>query len=784
LAASCAKVDVDLRSKSSDGPSEEALNFTDTTSDGRPVQYAVIDPAKYDNIDFTKVHPKTQQFFGLASATAVKLRNTPTDFRRLFEYTNIQESVPEDLFLLGVKRACQEEFPGSSLRACIDEGIAKSGALVFQQKVPRANPANLNDEKYALDVAYGTLGVTGVTVTAPDGTTHKAMMFTCAGCHSSVEAHLGSDNSRMLYVDGRGTSTIGDGMANRAFQPYADKAKAVLNNPADPFWTASAKTKAGGLLASQYELFRTAHGSRYYATDADLAEAAKKLDSQKVVNSGWLLAMMAAGASAKASCGVLGSGQVGVLGAKRGGLCQDTLSDDTVAEKTQWVSPELFLPGGARQNIFDEIFVTGNPIDNVPTRAGRSLVPNRYTTQDALGSVPNVNFAIEYLTMVNVDSNGFDRISSRYLLAATSAYVPFPAMIDANIAKTWYGPTATPASARAALDQSWPRTVLRDFVNVSPLYHKARYTQPEPVASVHAPTMTVAEVAQAEGYVGGQCFNCHVTAAFNVNQALSACGPGTTDCVLNGQQRPVMSYTSFYKQDTPTSMFASRMFGQIGSIPAALGGISQVAMNVDIKGKPSRIPFLYGLSLTNWGYLSFADALKINRPQPFYAVVAPVINTSGVTQVRTMNVAFSLAGNGVTGVQELRCNKTQTFNIGGVVKSCRDTLIQLSGATPRLLGEDRAIGVHGSLVRPESVGVSPAVVSKYLSALAVGRLNVPGYRPLTFTYAPELWSDAGAGTGGGTGGGSTGGGTGDTTSGDGSGSGGAAGGGGMGPMEP
>jgi len=755
VAAACAKVDLDLRSKSNNDKDDAGLNFVDAPSDGRPTQFAVTDATKYANIDFTKVHPKTQEFYGLATPTAVKIRNSPEDFKKLFEYTNVQESIPEAEFLAAVKRACLEEYPGSSLRACIDEGIAKSGALVFQPKVPRANPANLNDEKYALDVAYGTVGVTGVVVTAPNGTSHQALMFTCIGCHDSSFAIDGSDNTRMLHVDGRGDWAGADGLANRSLQPYVDKLRSVVNNPSDAIWAISAKAKSAGMLAAQYERIRSIHGSRYYATDADLAESIKKMDAQKLVNSGWLFAMMAAGTSAKKSCAKAGNNSIGTIGATKVTSCRDTLSDLDVAEKTERVTLDTFLPGGSRQNILDEIFVSGNPVNSVPTRAQRSLIPNIFKTDDEMVAMRNNNFAIEYLTTIGTDMVTYDNISARYLLGATSGSLLMPANIDSDIAKAWYGPAATPTSAKAALYENGPRTVLRGFFDMSPLYHKARYTQPEPVAKVYAPTMTMAEINQAQTYMNNACYSCHVTATFDLNQAQTTCGVGTTDCSIAGKQRPTWSWESFYKQNTPTSMFAKRMFAQIGSIPAALSGVNGVSLNTDIQSKSSRIPFLNLQSLTDWGYLSFADALKLTRPAPFYAVVSPVVAYTGETKIRRMNVGFSLAGNGVTGVQELRCNKTQTFNIGGVVKSCRDTLIQLSGATPRLLGEDNAIGVHANVARPESSGVAPATVAKYLSGLSVGRLNVAGYRSLTLTYVPELWSDASGSSadGGGTGGG-------------------------------
>ena len=162
-AIGCNKKNNEVRkaNNSAAGNKSEAVQtseFSSTASDGREFEYAKLDATRVANTDYTRMHPKTAEFYGVSSDTAIEFQHSITDVKKLRNFTNFQEAIFEDELILAVKTACDEEGY-TSIRSCLNDGVGKSGALVLLPTQPRANPNDPNDVKHILDVADNTFGL-------------------------------------------------------------------------------------------------------------------------------------------------------------------------------------------------------------------------------------------------------------------------------------------------------------------------------------------------------------------------------------------------------------------------------------------------------------------------------------------------------------------------------------------------------------------------------------------------------------------------------------------------
>jgi hypothetical protein len=766
------------RTKDQKPAEDPGMNFTNAAADGRPVQYATVNETRRSQVDYTKLHPETRTYFGL-SADNIKIVNEAADFKRLVDYTNVQESIPESDFVAAAQRACREEFPSLTIKACMDEVIKRSGAVVFKLTTPLASPTNLNDPNHILEVAYGTLGVIPVITQTAAGPRND-FMTGCVSCHSSIKTSIGHDGQRMMHVDARGQWSGGDpGREFDTAMSYITRGKSVLSNPSDPIWSVSSRARAAGLLADQYERLRGIHGATFYATDQHLIEYSRHGDIDRAVNSGWLIAMMSWGTSARNGCGFLNMEEPN---------CDISLSDAAIARTTERANLSLFLPGGDRYNISNAILANG-PYNLLPLRQQRNSLDQNYTFGSTTVRGINPSFALPYLDWSNTGGL-YATNASQYLMAATSVALLMPASIDLDLARKWYGPSATSVSGRAQIDANIPRTVIRGLGRSSPDYHWSRGKSALPVDANFAPRMTQAELNAAQNYVNNTCYSCHSQVRYDLSATSleKACGSSYSCELLYTNGNFSSNGTDWFGIDTPSAMFADRVFKEFnGSLVESMNGIVGLTTNSHIQAQPARVPLYGRASLTDWSALSFTEALRTNPPAPRFAVLAPVENSIGEVQVRSMTLNFDLDGNGVIGTERLMCGKQQSFTIAGVVYGCRDAIRAVSGYTPRLLGESEQVAIHASLARPATFGTPEEVVQRYLHGLAQRRVVVTGFpaRDVILKYEMKP-GDCGDGTGttrgvdGDCGGDPTGGGTNEGSSTGGGSSGGDSGGGGSG----
>jgi len=727
------------------GEDESSLNFTNAATDGRAVNFATYDLSRIGLVNRARVHEESRKFYGLAQDTHVKFLNPPEDVDVLWRFTNIQEAIFESELIAGAQRACAEEFPGLSIKACMDQVVAKSGALVFKLSTPLASDANVNDPNHIIQTAIGTMGVVPVNIETPSGVV-RGFAPSCIGCHAGPkareEAPLGH---RMLYVDARGQNSYGDfGREAASVTSYITRAKNALANPSDPIWSAHpTRGKAMGLLADQYERLRGIHGAAHYATDADLIEYAKHVNADRAVNSGWIYALMSSATTA------------------RNAVCSDfltcqlpTVTDQWVADVTSRASLQLFLPGGERYNISNEFLHLGNPL-NVPLRMARSSLDLNYDgvmqngASTMVTNLGNPSFALEYYDWTMVRSLSYDRAesyaeaASRYLLGATAVAGLLPATFDLDLVQKWYGSSASAAAGLNNVRTHLARIVMRDHGTVGKLYHAARGAAPLPVESAHAVRMTQTELNAAQNYVTNTCYSCHSTVTYHLdaNNLAISCESAYTCDVKYRNLEPRSGF------DTPTSMYADRVMGQIGSIYESLSGIPYLYLNQKIEAKAQRIPLAYRKSLTDWSALSFREALGASTPAPRYAALAPIESAAGEARVRTMTLNFDLDGNGTIGTENLICGKNQSFTISGVTYGCRDAIKMVSGFSPRLLGESEQVGIHAAVARPAAFGTTSDVIQRYLTGLADGRVIVTGAeaRDVILQFEQELKDASGGG---------------------------------------
>ena len=200
---------------------KKVFGFNDAPSDGRPVQRAVY--AGTSNVDFTKLHPMTVDFYGLPSNTAIQILNTPADVDTLFKFTNVQESVSEENLITFVKRACTDEGLGT-IQNCLNTAIKQSGAIVFLPKVKLTVTTDPNDPNLIRDVVRNSLGMTSVNVDTPTGP-KPHYMISCANCHVSAISATNEAGGKMLTMNLAGESNVADPLRTGTAQTYIDKAK-------------------------------------------------------------------------------------------------------------------------------------------------------------------------------------------------------------------------------------------------------------------------------------------------------------------------------------------------------------------------------------------------------------------------------------------------------------------------------------------------------------------------------------------------------------------------------
>ena len=357
------------RDKSSKDGVEKSYAFNNADSDGRPVVYATS--TSIDNIDLTRLHPMSANFYGV-QPTDVKIMNDSNNYPILLGFTNMQESTEVTDFINIVKRTCQTEGLGT-IKSCLDTIIKQSGAVVFEPKVRLTQDSDPNNENLIRDVAFNTLGVKVVDVATPTGS-KKALMAACVSCHNSTRTLTNSFGQKAVHINLAGDSAIADTLVTGEFDRYRTIVSNIINNPADALFQTSAKAKAAGLLAAQYEKLRSIHGPQMYATDADLKRYSTQISSNRAVASGWVFAMLAFSTSARQSCewgSPVPSGYQSGLGDCGTGEITPALT----AKRTERVSLQEFLPNGSRYNITQELLLTGAP-DTIPAREMRSQLPS------------------------------------------------------------------------------------------------------------------------------------------------------------------------------------------------------------------------------------------------------------------------------------------------------------------------------------------------------------------------------------------------------------------------
>ena len=734
---------------------EKSFAFSDAPSDGRPVVYA--DSMPISNIDMTRLHPSSADFYGV-SATDVRIVTDPANIEILWGFTNMQESIPVRVLIDAVKRACQTEGLGS-IKSCLDTVIKKSSAVVFMPKVPLTQSTDPNDENLIRDVAFNTLGVKVVDVIDLNGAHVESVMGACVGCHSTSVTRTNSSGGKSLHLNFAGDNAIADALYTGEFDRYKTLFSNMINNPGDAFWQTSAKAKAAGLLAAQYEKLRSIHGAQMYATDSDLQRYSREASASRVVSSGWVYAMMAFSTTARQSCewgNDLGhSTDPALVNCGTGAL-----TSSIVASRTERVTLQEFLPNGSRYNITQSLLLTGAP-DSIPSREMRSQLPpaghentsisqgmDEFSGQHTSLRNKNRNFALEYVDFTNdwrgsLAATDSEYATKRYLLGATSISAVMPSSIDQSLATSWYGAGVTSAQAKDRIYAALPRTVVHNFDDDSQAYHAARKTPPMSADSSFSPTLSQAEASAAQSYMDGQCYSCHTSGTMDLGYfTVTQCANGST-CDLLSRDRSDLTTEFLNYKNTPTSGFAQRIMAAIGALPEAMSGLPGLKPTADIVSKPHRLPLLFRQALTDWSYASFSEALSAAPHAPQFAVLSPVSDINGKAQVRRMQVNVDLGYTSRAAPQELRCLKSASFDLdgnGSRESSCYDTLRTLSGASPRALGVSDAIAGHAAVAKPGQLGISAESVGKYLQAIDVGGLNIQdgaGTKYIKFVYSDE-----------------------------------------------
>lgn len=723
LQVSCRK-ELDVKKKEEAPPAEtqepaepdvskvEASKFTDLQASGRKQIFATF--RSIGNVNFTRVHPSTQAFYGISTVNDVVMTQDPAHTEILYKFSNIQEAATKPEILAAAQRVCKEEG-FTSLKQCLDEAIKRSGAIVFQPKTKLTTTTNVNDPNLLWDVLDNMLGITPVRIEtnpAQDG-----YMLACSSCHASGRTLTNASGAKKLTVDLRGDSALADGKKTIDPADYIQRSKAVVNNPSDPIWAVSNRTKAAGLLAAQYLHLQQTQGQNYALSESHITKHLKDASVSRYVNIGWVFAMLSASTTARVSCN--GDTYGGGIADPR---CHDALDDNLVAKRTERATLEHFMVGGSRYNI-TQAFLSKGDFALVPDRPMRSLLP---LTGSDYYDVYNPTFALEYMTFSPYNQfTNRNQINSRYLLGATAGAAVMPANYELGIARAWLGSAATSATAADYVNTNLERVVLRNYAADSLAYHSARFSQTAPVAKDFAPVVTKAELQKLRHYLVQTCYTCHSNSTiFITDNHWNACANGA-ECEIRSiyWRNASSAYGNMYS--SPTADYASVVFKSINSTPEPLSGLDYTQANHYIKSKPGRIPLLNRHSLTDWSYTSFADALAPTPPAAQYGVLSPIVSYNGVTQFRTQYLNFSL-GFG-SGTQQLRCLETAKFDLNGdgiAESSCQDTLKAVSGYTPRLIGKSDAVTRHATVARPTAYETTADAVNRFLHGLDVGMLKV------------------------------------------------------------
>jgi hypothetical protein len=677
-------------------------DFNNAASDGRGVAFS--DWADiYSKIDFTRLHPKTQQFYQTSSQTAVNILIEPDRQEILWKFSNFQDSVAVTDVIAGVKRACtRENF--TSIKACLDDAIAKSGAVVFEMKQKLGNPLLPNDENHIRDALYGLLGATFINSPVHTGGTELRMTTSCAACHNAVSSKLSGSNTT-LFVDLRGDNSYSDVLSKRDAMTSWAEFKNYVANPADPIWATSAETKAAGYMAAQYMKLKDQYAHQYGYDEDDIRTNAHKANIKSVVDSGWVSAFANWITTARAWSGVY----------------PDEASDDLRISKVTEKATALNILQ-TRSNLLQPWSVLA------PFRAQRSVVYAPSETLLASRSLEApANFALDYMKYRGNDRD--PRVAALpYLLSATSISLVFPGVEDAVLSQAWYG--TTPAGADAIVKRELPRTIMKNYLADASMYHQARYIIPLPVPKTHVQTINIAEVNLGYYVKTNTCVSCHVSPISDLSTTtLTANCFGKAECVSRATNAFFNSAT--YAADTPASLWAGSVMNQMGTAPEAfnLRYYISVIPNTDIKAKPANLPLLRRQALGLWTYNSYATALLPNaqRPGAGYGVLSSRLSLDRTVPFRKVALTFDFDGNGTIGQEDMYCLQSKMFDLdrnGTAETSCFDALQTLSGGTPRPIGKSDASDFHAGVVSFPTTTADRSALAKVLAAYADGAFNV------------------------------------------------------------
>ncbi len=677
-------------------------DFNNAASDGRGNAFS--DWADiYSKIDFTRLHPKTQEFYQTSSQTAVNILIEQDRREILWKFSNFQDSVAVTDVIAGVKRACtRENF--TSLKACLDDAIAKSGAVVFEMKQKLGNPMLPNDENHIRDALYGLLGATFINSPVHTGGTELRMTTSCAACHNAVSSKVNGTNTT-LFVDLRGDNSYSDVLTKRDAMTSWAEFKSYVANPADPIWATSAETKAVGYMSAQYMKLKDQYAHQYGYDEDDIRSNAHKANIKSVVDSGWVSAFANWITTARSWSGAY----------------PDAGSDDLNISKVTEKTTALNILQ-TRGNLLQPWSVLA------PQRSQRSVL---FAPSDVnalhRSLVAPPNFALDYM---KYKGEAVDPRTSAlpYLLSATSISLVFPGVEDAVLSQAWYG--TTPAGADAIVKRELPKTIMKNYLADASMYHQARYIISLPVPNTHVQTINIAEVNLGHNAKTNTCATCHVSPIADLSTTtLTANCFGKAECVSRATNAYLSSST--YAVDTPSSLWAGSVMNQMGTAPEAfnLRSYLTVIPNTDIKARPALLPLLRRQALGLWTYNSYATALLPNaqRPGAGYGVLSSRLSLDRTVPFRKVALTFDFDGNGTIGQEDMYCLQDKMFDLdrnGTAETTCFNALQTLSGGTPRPIGKSDAIDFHAANVSFPATAADRNALAKVLAAYADGAFNV------------------------------------------------------------
>lgn len=681
-------------------------DFSSSVSDGRGVVQTTW-ANMYQNIDFTKVHPKTAEFYQLSSPTNVHILVEPERRDVLWNFTNFQDSVRVDDIVAGLQRGCKEEgYP--NIKSCVDDAIKRSGAVVFEMKTKLGNAKNLNDPNHIRDALFGLMGLTFLHSPTPGGGTELRASASCVGCHNSTYAKANGSNVALM-LDPRGDNSYADVLKHTDFAANFEEFKKYVANPSDPIWSISSETKAAGYLAAQYMKLKDQYGPQYGYTEEDIPANAHKVNIKSAVDAGWVSAFANWIVTANPWCHQYDTSCKNPSGN----------SPETVAKLTEKTTALRVLT--ERQNMVQPWSVIA------PLRAQRSVLfaPSNIQAVNRM-AMPSEVFAMDYLFYRGGEIDP-RRNALPYLLSATAASVVFPGVTDAALASAWY--QTTPDQADTIVKAELPRTI-PEYAEAARKYHEARYWISKPVPSSHVQTLTLAEANLGNTQIKNTCFSCHTSAKTDITSTwLTANCQGKAECIAATN---LMDNSGAYSMHTPTSQWAQSVMTPTETAPAAFNTnyYDEVFPNNDLKSFPYRIPLLKRQALGLWGFTRFADAVKPNgqRPAPGYAIVSPRLALDRTVPFRTVGLNFDFDGNGVIGAEQMFCAKTKMYDLDGdgiKETTCFDALRAIGGGTPRPINSSDAIDiVHKNIVTFPTTTANQSALAKMIAAYADGAFRV------------------------------------------------------------